>query len=147
MKKLLCLLAVTAIFFTACRDDDNGHNHDHDTDYDYHAHIMSPTDADTKALDDILHIHVNFESHTGEPVHHINVRIYSEADSVEVYSEPSGDEQHIHDTSGAHTFEADVTLSEANGFAAATDYVLEAKVWPHDGEEGEVISTVEFGIE
>jgi len=149
MKKLLYLLSATAILFTACKDDDSDHDHEHgeDTEYDYHAHIMSPSDADTKALGDTLHIHVDFESHAGEPVHNVNVRIYSKADNTEVYSAPIGEEQHVHAMSGMHTFEADVILSEADGFAAATDYVLEAKVWPHEGEEGEVMSSLEFSIQ
>lgn len=148
MKKLLYLLAATAILFTACKkDDDSDHDHDHDTEYDYHAHIMSPADADTKALDETLHVHVDFESHTGEPVHNVNVRIYNKADNTDVYSAPTGEEQHVHAMSGMYAFEADVVLSEANGFAAATDYVLEAKVWPHEGEEGEVMSSVEFSIQ
>jgi hypothetical protein len=56
--------------------------------YEYHAHIMQPSSAD-KHLGDILVIHVEFESHTGEAVEHINVRIFNKATNVVVYDQPS----------------------------------------------------------
>ena len=131
------MLGVYALF-SACKNDD-----DTTIDYDYHAHIMSPN-ADEKHLDGTLHIHVEFESHTGETVHHINIRIYNKATNAVVYNKPA--DTHVHDSSGAYAFEDDFVLSAANGIAIHNDYVLEAKVWGEKDGEAEEVSTVEFHV-
>ena len=69
------LFATTVLTFIACKDDDPATSI-----YEYHAHIHSPDAAD-KHIGDTLAIEVEFESHTGEPVHHINVRIFNKATS------------------------------------------------------------------
>ncbi|HMQ64397.1 MAG TPA: hypothetical protein PKE06_27180 [Flavilitoribacter sp.] len=139
MKKMLFLpLAIALIGFAACKDKE-----DMGTDYDYHAHIHSPN-TDAKHIDDAIHIEVDFESHTGETVHHINIRIYNKATNVEVYNKPT--DAHVHATSGEYTYEDDFVLSEANGFTAHSDWVLEAKVWGDADGEGEEMSTVEFHV-
>ena len=53
---------------------------------------------------------------------------------------------HVHATSGEYTYEDDFVLSEANGFTAHTDWVLEAKVWGDTDGEDEEVSTVEFHV-
>lgn len=113
------------------------------TKYDYHAHITSPN-TDDKHLDDNIHIRVNFESHTGETVHHVNVRIYNKATSAEVYNQPT--DAHVHETSGEYVFEDDFVLSEANGISAHTDWILEARVWGHEANEEEVQEQIEFHV-
>ena len=128
-------------------EDDYMDQHDHGdgshTSLEYHAHINSPSGG-MKHLGETLAIKVSFESHAGETVHHIQVRIYEKDGGKEVYNKP--DEPHIMATEGSYTFEDNVTLSTENGFAATTDYVLEAKVWGHENEDGLVSETVEFNI-
>jgi hypothetical protein len=140
MKNLIFSLLIlsTTFFVFSCG------NHDHDsTDYDYHAHIHSPN-ADDKNVDGALAIEVEFESHTGETVHHIQVRIYNKATNMEIYKKPT--DAHIHEESGKYTFEDNFVLSAANGVTADTDWVLEAKVWGHEDGEAEVMETVEFHV-
>jgi hypothetical protein len=109
--------------------------------FDYHAHVYSP-DATEKHLGDNLHIDIEFESHTGAEVHHVNVRIFNAATQAEVYNLPV--DPHV-DTEVSYTYQDDLVLSAANGFAEG-DWVLQAKVWGAlDGEEEEV-STVNFHI-
>jgi hypothetical protein len=118
-------------------------NHDHSTDYEYHVHILSPN-ADDKNVDETLNIEVEFESLSGETVHHIQVRIYNKATNAEIYKKPS--DAHIHEESGMYTFEDTFVLSAANGVSANTDWVLEASVWGHEDGEGGVMEMVEFHV-
>jgi hypothetical protein len=113
------------------------------TDFQYHAHIQE-LNSDDKHVNDTLHIRVLFESHTGETVHHINVRIYNKNDNTEIYNKPA--DAHVHETSGEYEFQDDFVLSEANGVNAHTDWVLEASVWGHENREGEEMEQVEFHV-
>ena len=124
----------------SCNKDDDQTT---DTEYEYHAHIHSPN-TDDKHVGDMIHLHVEFESHTGETVHHVNIRIYNKLDNTEVYNKP--DAAHVHETNGAYEWHDDFVLSNANGVVEHTDWVLEAKVWGHEAEEGEVIETIEFHV-
>jgi len=129
---LILLLAL----FISCKDDVAPA-----PTYDYHAHIFSP-DASQKHLGDTLHIEVDFESHTGETVHHINVRIFNATTFTEVYNLLS--DPHT-DTPESFEFQDDLVLSAANGFSEG-DWVIQATVWGvTDGEQAEV-STVVFHI-
>ena len=119
------------------------HKHDDNVDYDYHAHIHSPN-TDAKHVGDTLQIEVEFESHTGETVHNVEIKIYNKADGTVVYTKP--DEAHVHETSGLYEFNDTFILSNANGIDAHTDWVLQARVCGHEGTEGEVIETVEFHV-
>ena len=132
------LIAVTFSLLTivACKDDEPTST------YEYHVHIHEPSTA-AKQLGDTLDIEVEFESHTGEPVHHINVRIYNKATNVEVYNLPV--EPHIHDLSGAHTYTDQFVLSASNGLTEG-DWVLEGKVWGHEDGIEETTEQVEFHI-
>ncbi|MBK8503097.1 MAG: hypothetical protein IPL46_13315 [Saprospiraceae bacterium] len=112
--------------------------------YEYHAHIMSPN-SDHKHLGDELPIVIDFESHTGQPVHHINVSIYRKSDGSTMYSKP--EEAHIHETSGEYTFMDSLLLDASNGITVNNVYVLEAKVWGHEDGVEEEISTVEFQVQ
>lgn len=154
MNKLLILsLSILSIlFFNACDKDD-----DNDTDYGYSARIMEPS-ADDKKVGDEVHLHVVFESSTGEPVHNVNVKVYNKADnSIVLYDGP--EDAHVHATEGNHEVHADIALTEANNVEADTHWIVEAKVWPHhDGDDGEhshgdeeddehtVTETVEFHV-
>lgn len=132
----LIAIAFTLITVYACKDDGP------DSVFEYHAHIHNPSNAD-RVVGDTLPIEVEFESHTGMTIHHINVRIFNKSTLTEVYSQPA--EAHVHDTSGAYTFEDVFILSAANGISEG-DWVLEAKVWGDvDGEE-EVSEQVEFHV-
>ena len=104
----LIAIAFTLITVYACKDDGP------DSVFEYHAHIHNPSNAD-RVVGDTLPIEVEFESHTGMTIHHINVRIFNKSTLTEVYSQPA--EAHVHDTSGAYTFEDVFILSAANGRA------------------------------
>ncbi|MEE9439799.1 MAG: hypothetical protein V3V14_12410 [Saprospiraceae bacterium] len=135
--KFLAILLSFTFILSSCGDDTD------EKKFDYHAHIHSPN-MDDKHVDDDLNIIIEFESHTGEPVHHINIKIYNKADNTIVYNKPS--EAHVHATDGKITFEDDFILSNENGVEEHTDWVLEAKVWG-DGEGiEEEIETVTFHV-
>ena len=142
MNKLFYIFFVISSSFLifSCSDDDVV---EMEVEYDYHAHIHSPN-ADTKAIGDTIHVHVEFESHSGETVEHVYVRIYNSADGVEIYNAPS--DAKVNDESGAYELHADVILSEANGINSHTDWVVEAKVWGLEDGQGESIETVEFHV-
>ena len=135
---ILLLFCLTIFAFVSCKDDDD----DDVVTYEYHAHIMEPSSAD-KTLGDILVIHVEFESHTGEAVEHINVRIFNKSTNIIVYDQPS--DAHIGHGSASYDFEDHVTLSTANGFSSG-DWILEAKVWGAEHEQDLVTESVEFHI-
>ncbi len=136
MNKIFFLSIISFAFVLISCDDDEGGNDQNTVDYHYHAHIHSPN-TDDKHVGDTIHIHVNFESHAGEPVHHINVRIYNQMDSTIIYNEPA--DAHIHETDGMFEFHDDFVLSEANGVSEHSNWVFEAKVWGENAGDGEVI--------
>ncbi len=139
------LLFSTLLFFSftflivSCDKDEEPET----IEYDYHAHIMSPN-TDDKKVGDSIHIHVDFESRTGETVHHINVKIYNKMDSTQViYNEPG--DAHVH-TEGEYGYHADLGLTANEGVAGHTDWILEAKVWGHEAGAGEVMESIEFHV-
>lgn len=152
MNKLLILsLSILSIlFFNACDKDK-----DSNMDYGYQARIMSPN-ADDKKVGDQIHLHVEFESTTGETVHNVDVRIYNEADHSNVlYDFPS--DSHVHATEGSYEIHQDIDLVELNGVKGHTDWIVEAKVWAHDDDDDEhnhddedgehtVIETLKFHV-
>ncbi len=137
MKLTIFIFLSTLFIFTQCSDD-------HSLTYDYHAHIEQPI-VKSYSLGDSLPIQILFESHTGETVHHINVRIYNKATGVEVYSKP--DDEHVDDSSGEHEFKDTLILNAANGFSANSSWVLVAKVWGHEDGIEEEESQFEFAIQ
>jgi hypothetical protein len=140
MKQFIFYLFITSLLvFTSCSKDENPVA----IDYSYHAHVHSPDSTD-KNLNDTLHIHVEFESHTGETVHHINIQISNKANATVVYNKP--DDPHVDEASGLYDFEDDLVLSAANGFTAGTDWILKATVWGDQDGDGEVSETVEFHV-
>ncbi len=142
MKKIFYFLAIVASvsFLTSCGDDDDAM----ETSPEYSITFNSPS-TDDKNLNDDIHIHVDFISGTDQTVHHANVRIYNKADnSIEIFNGPSG--AHVHEDSGKYELHADLALTAANGVAAHTDWIVEAKVWGHDEGVAEVIETMEFHV-
>jgi len=111
--------------------------------FDYHVHVHSPDGTD-KHIDDTLDIDIEFESHTGMTVHHINVRIYNKTTGTEIYSKP--DEPHVHESDGLYEYTDTFVLSAANGVTGDSDWVLEAKVWGHDDGVSEVSESVELYV-
>lgn len=136
----LTVLYLALLLFAGCKKEAD---EPMTTDYQYHAHIMQPN-TDDKHVDDTIHIHVEFESHSGETVHHVKVRIYNKSDNTEIYNKPA--DAHIHETSGTYGFHDDFTLSEANGVTAHSDWILEASVWGHENRDGEMIEQIEFHV-
>lgn len=139
MKQNLFFISICTFLMVSCSD-----KHD-DSVYEYHAHIESPANNATKKINDTLQITVDFESHTGQTVHHINIQIKNKSNSTVLFNEPLS--AHVHETDGMYTFQQNLILSVANGFTANSSYTLTAKVWgEQDGEEEEV-ETIEFKIE
>lgn len=136
------LLISTLMVLTACDKMEGGHMHSK-TEYDYHAHIITPDDKD-KTRGETLPIRVEFESHAGEPVHHIQVRIYKKGATTDIYKKP--DMAHIHDQSGKYIYEDNVVIDAANGFDTHDTYILEAKVWGENAGDGEAMETREFHV-
>jgi len=133
---LLFLLIMSATYCLSCKDDGDV------VSYDYHAHIMHPSSAN-KNMGDILPIQVEFESHAGEAVEHINIRIFNKTNLTEVYSEPS--DPHLNGGDPVFMFEDQVQLTAANGFSAG-DWIIEATVWGHDDGQDQVTEKVEFHV-
>lgn len=131
------LLAFILLFMVACDKDD------HST-FEYHAHIHSPVAGTEFNQDDSLHIEVEFESHTNNTVHHINVKIVNSDNNQEVYNQPT--DAHVHETSGKYEFHDKIRLDAASGFVKGGNYILRAKVWGHETGEEEEISEVGFKI-
>jgi len=140
MKQLFFIIAIFSIFVLSSCDKET--DVVEEVNYDYHAHIKSPS-ADVKQVGDSVHVHVVFESHSGEVVHNVNVRVYNKKDNTEIYNEPK--DGHVHAMSGVHEFHGNILLTEANGVTGHTDWVLEAKVWGKEGA-GEVMETLEFHV-
>ncbi len=109
----------------------------------YSANIQSPNNDD-KNVDDELDINISFVSGNDEAVHHVKVRIYNKDDQTEVYNKPTG--AHVHESDGKYDFTDSFNLSNENGITAHTDWILEAKVWGHGNETGEVIDMIEFHV-
>ena len=134
----LLLLLFSLIVFSACNDDDD----DTPKTYEYHAHIHQPSSS-AKNIGDLIAISVEFESHTGEDVEHINVRIYDKVTNLVVYDEPA--DAHVSNGSATYEFEDQVTLSTVIGFFPGI-WVLEAKVWGKDDDQDLVSEKIEFQI-
>ena len=130
-------ISLSILFILSCKDDGSPV-----VAYLYHAHIMEPSSA-AKNLGDVLHISIEFESHSGEPVEHINVMIFNKATNIIVYDQPT--DPHVGNGSDTYDFVDHVTLSTANGFSTG-DWVLEAKVWGAEHEQDQVTERVEFAI-
>lgn len=127
--------------FSSCEKTDDAH--DHGTKYNYHAHIITPDKSD-KTRGATLPIRVEFESHAGEPVHHVQVRIYKKGETVNLYKKPNM--AHVHEESGKFIFEDNVVMDAANGFGHHATYILEAKVWGKKEGDGVAMETVEFHV-
>lgn len=112
-------------------------------DYSYHAHIHSPN-TDKKVLGDTLDLEVDFESHSGQPIHHINVKLIDKINNDILYEKPTN--AHVNATSGSYTFTDKLVLSSANGFSTGMDVIMQAKVWGENDGEGEELETVEFHV-
>ncbi len=135
MKNILyfSLLILAVALFAACEEKVVPET------YDYHAHIKSPNAAD-KHVGDTIHVHVEFEEHSGKAVHHVNVQIYNKADNTVIYNQPT--DAHVHAHSGVYDFHDDVILN----VAGHTDWVLKATIWGEEAGEGEASETVEFHV-
>jgi hypothetical protein len=120
--------------FVSCNGDDP-------LSYDYHAHIMQPSGAN-KQMGDVLFMDIEFESHTGEKVEHINIKLRDKANTVVVYDKP--DDPHVSQGSN-YEFQDQFVLSQANGISPG-DWVLEATVWGIDEDQDQVVETVEFHV-
>jgi hypothetical protein len=142
MKYLAFALGLLSVLFVVSCEKEDMHDDDHGTNYEYHAHIISPT-TDAKHLNDTISIKVDFESHTGETVHHINVKIFNKLDSAIVYDMPT--EAHVH-SSGSYSHEDNLILSDRNGFSGHSDWIMEARVWGHEAGEEEVLERIEFHV-
>ena len=136
----ILLLFSFTFFITSCDNEEVPS----EIDFEYQAEIRSPS-TDDKHVGDSIHIHVDFASLSSQTVHHINVKIYNKVDPTQViYSEPG--DAHVHAESGEYGYHHDFGLTAEEGVAAHTDWILEAKVWGHEAELGEVIESIEFHV-
>ena len=136
MKQILFFVLLTGCsFLVSCSDNDDPIL------YEYHSHIMQPSGAD-KHIGDVLFIDVEFESHTGEDVEHINIKIRDKANTVVVYDKP--DDPHIGGVSD-YEFQDQFVLSAANGITPG-DWIIVATVWGIDESPQQVIEEVEFRV-
>ena len=136
-KNLFFVFLLCTLFFISCKKDG-----DDPIVYDYHAHIQQPSGAD-KVMGDLLFIDVEFESHSGENVEHIKVRIFNKAETIEVYNEP--DNPHLEGNVSDYQYTDQFALTEANGVSPG-DWVIEASVWGAEDGMDEVKERVEFHI-
>ena len=147
--KYFTLLLFSILLFTACdkdkeEDHDDDHMHGEDIEYEYHAHINSPSAAD-KNVGDSIHLHVTFESHSGETVHHVNAKVYNKSDnSIVLFDGPT--EAHVHGSTGEYELHEDIALNATTGVEGHSDWIVEARVWATEAGEGEVIETLEFHV-
>ncbi len=145
MNKLLfstLLLFSFTFFFVSCDKDEEPEPDA--IEFDYRAQVNSPSTAD-KHVGDSIHIHVDFESQTGETVHHVNVKIYNKADASQViYDLPI--DAHVHAEEGIYEYHDDFPLTAEKGVAAHSDWILEAKVWGHEAGKAEMIESIEFHV-
>ena len=125
MKKILLSVVVLSFVFASCDKEDDMPM---ELDYQYHVHIHSPDDSN-KHVDDSVHFHVAFESHTGETIHHVSIRVYNKEDGTEIYNKP--DSKHVSEADGILEFNDDFVQTEANGVVGHTNWIFEAKVWAH----------------
>ncbi len=138
---LFILLPIITLNFMAC--EKQVPDVTEEVDFKYHAHIHAPTNT-TKHMGDTLVLNIEFESHSGVAVHHVNVRIYKKADQTEIYDAP--EEAHVHAMEGKYIFKDEIAITPENGMEGHTDWVLEARVWGHKLGQGEVVATQEFHI-
>ena len=139
MKNIFYLssLILLSVFMISCGDDEEVEM----TDFSYHAHIVSPDTAD-KHIGDQINLQVEFESHTGETIHNIQVRIYNAADeSIEMFKM----HQHAHTTESVEISEV-IDLIAENNVEAHTDWIVEAKIWAMDAGVAEVTETLQFHV-
>jgi len=144
MKNIFWFLLV-GLFIAGCgsdEEDEHMHNDKEDTEFAYHAHINSPG-TDTKILGETMHIHVVFESHTGETVHNVSVKMFNKADDSKVVYEFN---EHVHATEGEYEHHADVEMTNDSNVEAHNDYIIEAKVWATEEGLSEAVETVEFHV-
>ena len=93
-------------------------------------------------MGDVRFIQVECESHTGEDIEHINIRLRKADNSAGVYNKPF--DPHlggVNDYEYTDTFE----LTTANGVGPGA-WVLEATVWGADEGQDQVKETVESHI-
>lgn len=139
--KLTFYILAISILFVACGEEESAASKPDI--FSYEIIIAEPT-TEAKHVNDDLNFSIEFNSLSGETVHHINVRIYNKADNTEVYNAPG--DAHIHEISGAYLYTDSFMLTNDNGINEHTDWILEAKVWGHEPGFEEVIETVEFHV-
>jgi len=120
--KHLFLILLMAGLISSCGDDDD------EEVLNYSVTIMSPDNTDKKVGDEI-HIHVNFDEADLKVIHNVSVTVKNVEDDSVFYSY----EEHVHDESGHFEHHHDLILD----VEAHSDMILEAKVWPHDADDGE----------
>ena len=137
MKNFFLLVAFACcLTIVRCNTDDDV------VSYDYHAHIKQPSGA-AKQMGDVLFIDVEFESHTGANVEHINIRIRDADNMTVVYNMPA--DPHVPVNGSDYEFQDQFILSTENGISPG-DWVLEARVWGKDEGQDQEVETVTFRI-
>jgi len=148
MKNIKLFLAALTIFsIAACKKDytvvDPQEQHNEEM-MNYAVLIMKP-DTTMKMMDSNMHMHVRFTEEDGKMIHHISVKIYQMDDPTNIiYDMPT--DKHVMAAGGLYEHHDDLILSAANGVVPHKMYVMEAKVWGHEGGTHEKIVTRQFHI-
>ncbi len=144
MNKLIVLGALTAasFFSNACKKDTEN-NHNHTNSAVYHIHKYSPM-LSAQRFGTTDQIKIDFESHDGSAVHHVNVSMYRKSDDSLLFSEPSN--AHVMEKSGKYHYSKTIHFIADEGFEPHTDYKLVSKVWGHTANENIVTDTFQFHI-
>ena len=146
MNKLTLLVTITAIAFfsNACKKDtENNPDHNHGSSSVYHIHRHLPmTSSEMFGTTD--QIKIDFESHNGSAVHHVNVSLYRKSDDSLIFSEPR--DAHVMEKSGKYQYSKTIHFIANEGFAPHTDYKLVSKVWGHTALESIATDTFQFHV-
>ena len=135
------ILAFTIITWSCSTDEDpiDGAV----TDYQYHAHIYKPL-PNNKQMGDTIFLDVEFESHAGAPVHHVKISMYEVGETRNVYQMPEN--PLVYNNKPNYAFQDWLVLNESNGIFPNKDWVIEARVWGADENEGEEIQKLQFHV-
>lgn len=112
------------LFVTACNDDDHDDDHDHEVTIEF----LEPTDDETVAAPDDVHVHVRITAE--DEIHDVEIKMYPHDNEDDLIIDHDA---HSHESS--YDFEGDYDLS---AYPSGTEFHLEVKAAKdHDGTEYE----------
>lgn len=136
--KFLFIAIIATLSFISCEKESVN---DKVTDYGYHAHILAPN-TENKFVGDTLPVKITFESHKGQAVKDISVKIYNKESNENIYQKS----QSVNEKSGIYTFEDTFMLTHSNGVMDHSNWIIEASVWADDLTGSKVTEKVAFHV-